>query len=105
MDEEHDSSFKQQDGLRYSARDVAIFRANQRGVPIVLGSATPSLESWYNAQSGRYQLLKLTQRAVQPATLPIVRCMDITKLPLHDRPERAPAHCASKRACNARNKA
>ncbi|MGE5758672.1 MAG: primosomal protein N', partial [Sideroxydans sp.] len=84
VDEEHDSSFKQQDGLRYSARDVAIFRANQRGVPIVLGSATPSLESWYNAQSGRYKLLKLTQRAVQPATLPTVRCMDITKLPLHE---------------------
>jgi primosomal protein N' (replication factor Y) len=84
VDEEHDSSFKQQDGLRYSARDVAIFRANQRGVPIVLGSATPSLESWFNAQSGRYKLLKLTQRAVQPATLPTVRCMDITKLPLQD---------------------
>ena len=84
VDEEHDSSFKQQDGLRYSARDVAIFRANQRCVPIVLGSATPSLESWYNAQSGRYKLLKLTQRAVQPATLPTVRCMDITKLPLHE---------------------
>jgi len=84
VDEEHDPSFKQQDGLRYSARDVAIFRANQRGVPIVLGSATPSLESWYNAQSGRYKLLKLTQRAVQPATLPVVRCMDITQLPLQD---------------------
>lgn len=84
VDEEHDASFKQQDGLRYSARDVAIFRANQRGVPIALGSATPSLESWYNAQSGRYRLLKLTQRAVQPATLPIVRCMDITKVPLQE---------------------
>ena len=84
VDEEHDPSLKQQDGLRYSARDVAIFRANQRGVPIVLGSATPSLESWFNAQSGRYKLLKLTQRAVQPATLPVVRCMDITRLPLLD---------------------
>jgi len=84
VDEEHDPSFKQQDGLRYSARDVAIFRASQRGVPIVLGSATPSLESWYNAQSGRYRLLKLTQRAVQPATLPTVRCMDISNLPLQE---------------------
>ena len=84
VDEEHDASFKQQDGLRYSARDVAIFRANQRGVPIVLGSATPSLESWYNAQSGRYHLLKLTQRAVQPATLPTVRCLDVSKLPLQE---------------------
>ena len=51
VDEEHDSSFKQQDGLRYSARDVAIFRANQRGVPIVLGSATPSLESYTTCES------------------------------------------------------
>ncbi|MDD2699887.1 MAG: primosomal protein N' [Sideroxydans sp.] len=84
VDEEHDPSFKQQDGLRYSARDVAIFRASQRNVPIVLGSATPSLESWHNAQSGRYKLLTLTQRAVQPATLPKVRCMDITQLPLHE---------------------
>ncbi|GAB1233149.1 primosomal protein N' [Ferrigenium sp. UT4] len=84
VDEEHDASFKQQDGLRYSARDVAIFRASQRGVPIVLGSATPSLESWHNAQSGRYRLLQLTQRAVQPATLPVVRCLDITQLPLQE---------------------
>src|SRR5574340_1039618 len=59
VDEEHDGSFKQQDGLRYSARDVAIFRASQRGVPIVLGSATPSLESYHNAQSGRYRMLKI----------------------------------------------
>ncbi|MDH2917526.1 MAG: primosomal protein N' [Gallionella sp.] len=84
VDEEHDASFKQQDGLRYSARDVAIFRANQRGIPIVLGSATPSLESWHNAQSGRYILLKLTQRAVQPATLPTVRCLDVGQLPLQE---------------------
>jgi primosomal protein N' (replication factor Y) len=84
VDEEHDSSFKQQDGLRYSARDVAIFRANQRGVPIVLGSATPSLESYYNAQSGRYQLLKLTQRAAAEAQLPQVRCLNISNIPMQD---------------------
>jgi primosomal protein N' (replication factor Y) len=76
VDEEHDASFKQQDGLRYSARDVAIFRANQRGVPIVLGSATPSLESYYNAQSGRYRLLQLTERAMATAQLPTVRCIN-----------------------------
>ena len=76
VDEEHDASFKQQDGLRYSARDVAIFRANQRGVPIVLGSATPSLESYYNAQSGRYRLLQLTERALAAARLPSVRCIN-----------------------------
>ncbi|MBI5436779.1 MAG: primosomal protein N' [Nitrosomonadales bacterium] len=78
VDEEHDASFKQQDGLRYSARDVAIFRANQRGVPIVLGSATPSLESYYNAQTGRYRLLQLTERAVAQAQLPAVRCINIS---------------------------
>ncbi len=78
VDEEHDSSFKQQDGLRYSARDVAIFRANQRGVPIVLGSATPSLESYHNARSGRYRLLRLTQRAAADAKLPEVHCINIS---------------------------
>ena len=75
VDEEHDASFKQQDGLRYSARDVAIFRASQRGVPIVLGSATPSLESFHNAQTGRYQMLTLQQRANASARLPTVRCI------------------------------
>lgn len=76
VDEEHDASFKQQDGLRYSARDVAIFRASQRGVPIVLGSATPSLESYYNAQSGRYRLLQLPERALTSARLPTISCIN-----------------------------
>ena len=80
VDEEHDSSFKQQDGLRYSARDVAIFRANQRGIPVVLGSATPSLESYYNAHSGRYRLLRLTQRAAAQACLPEVHCINISNV-------------------------
>jgi primosomal protein N' (replication factor Y) len=83
VDEEHDSSFKQQDGLRYSARDVAIFRASQHGVPIVLGSATPSLESYHNAQSGRYQMLKLTGRALAEARLPAVRCVNINQTVMH----------------------
>jgi primosomal protein N' (replication factor Y) len=73
VDEEHDASYKQQDGLRYSARDVAIFRASQGKAPIVLGSATPSLETWHNARSGRYQLLKLPERALESARLPEVR--------------------------------
>ena len=55
IDEEHDLSFKQQDGFRYHARDVAVWRARQLGIPIVLGSATPSFESLYNAERGRYQ--------------------------------------------------
>lgn len=84
VDEEHDSSFKQQDGLRYSARDVAIFRASQNGVPIVLGSATPSLESYHNAQSGRYPLLKLTGRAQAEAKLPRVNCININQSVMKD---------------------
>ncbi len=76
VDEEHDGSFKQQEGLRYSARDVAIYRARMRNVPIVLGSATPSLETWHNARAGRFRLLRLTQRAVAAAALPTVRAID-----------------------------
>jgi primosomal protein N' (replication factor Y) len=84
VDEEHDSSFKQQDGLRYSARDVAIIRASQSGVPIVLGSATPSLESYHNAQHGRYQLLRLTGRAQTDARLPKVDCININQTVMTD---------------------
>ncbi len=83
VDEEHDASFKQQEGMRYSARDVAVWRAKQRGVPILLGSATPSLESWAAAQSGRYQLLELSCRAVA-AALPEVRCVDVRREKLQD---------------------
>ncbi|MDR2016529.1 MAG: primosomal protein N' [Burkholderiales bacterium] len=70
VDEEHDPSFKQQDNVRYHARDLAVWRARARQVPIVLGSATPSLESYHHAQSGRYQHLRIQQRAESQATLP-----------------------------------
>ena len=83
VDEEHDPSFKQQEGMRYSARDVAVWRAKQRGVPIVLGSATPSLETWAAAQSGRYRLLELSCRAVAEA-MPAVRCVDTRREKLQD---------------------
>ncbi|MGH8352921.1 MAG: replication restart helicase PriA, partial [Pseudomonas sp.] len=63
IDEEHDASYKQQEGLRYHARDLALVRARQENIPILLGSATPSLESLHNAHAGRYALLRLTQRA------------------------------------------
>jgi len=63
VDEEHDASFKQQDGARYHGRDVAVLRARHHDVPIVLGSATPSLESLNNVEAGRYTLLTLPQRA------------------------------------------
>jgi primosomal protein N' (replication factor Y) (superfamily II helicase) len=70
VDEEHDPSFKQQDGVRYHGRDVAVWRARQRRVPVVLGSATPSLETLMHAQRGRYRWLKLPRRAAIPAQLP-----------------------------------
>jgi len=84
IDEEHDPSFKQQDGMRYSARDVAVFRAHQLGIPILLGSATPSLESWANAQSKRYGLLTLHQRANPEASLPAVHVLDTRKMALQE---------------------
>ena len=76
MDEEHDLSYKQQDGFRYSARDLLVQRAFIQQVPVVLGSATPSLETLANAKSGRYQWLKLKQRAAG-ALMPAVRLLDI----------------------------
>ncbi len=74
IDEEHDGSFKQSDGFRYSARDIAIVRARQHDVPIILGSATPSLESYFNATSGRYRLSVLERRIGAP--LPLIECVD-----------------------------
>ena len=75
VDEEHDGSYKQQEGLRYSARDVAVRRAQSLAIPVVLGSATPSLESYSNARDGRYALVTLRGRATG-ATLPRVRTVD-----------------------------
>ena len=83
VDEEHDASFKQQDGVRYQARDVAIYRAKQESIACILGSATPSLESYYNAQRGRYQKIQLTQRATNVA-LPSIELFDTNKLPSSD---------------------
>lgn len=83
VDEEHDASFKQQDGVRYSARDLAIWRAHQQNCPIVLGSATPSLESFHHAMAGRYRLLSLPVRAVAEAP-PIVRTIDTRREKLQE---------------------
>ena len=74
VDEEHDASFKQQEGLRYSARDLAVLRAKHRQVPVVLGSATPSLETYASALAGRYRLAQLPSRA--HSQLPSIRCVD-----------------------------
>ncbi|NUS59912.1 MAG: primosomal protein N', partial [Lysobacter sp.] len=81
IDEEHDGSYKQQDGIRYHARDFALVRGKALGVPVVLGSATPSLESLHNAQSGRYTHVRLSQRAGD-AKPPTVRVLDVRKRPL-----------------------
>lgn len=83
IDEEHDSSFKQQDGFRYHARDVAIVRAQRENIPIVLGSATPSLESLRNTDSGRYQRLSLNLRAGK-AQAPNIHLLDIAKEKLQE---------------------
>ena len=79
VDEEHDPSYKQQEGLRYSARDLAIWRARQLNIPVVLGSATPSLETWQGAQSGRYRLSGLRERAVKNAVLPVVKIINLER--------------------------
>ncbi|MDO4695018.1 MAG: primosomal protein N', partial [Eikenella sp.] len=79
VDEEHDTSFKQDSELRYQARDLAVWRAQQAGCAAVLGSATPSLESWHKAQSGRYTLLTLPERARAESRLPAVRLLDVRR--------------------------
>jgi primosomal protein N' (replication factor Y) len=84
VDEEHDASYRQMEGVRYSARDVAIYRAHQLKIPIVLGSATPSLETWHNARSGRYGLHRLAQRAVSGSVLPTVQLIDVQKNAVQD---------------------
>lgn len=83
LDEEHDLSFKQQDSLRYSARDTAIMRAKQLNIPVVLGSATPSLESLYNVQHKRYQLLSLPER-VTPVKSVAINTIDMRQQPLQE---------------------
>ena len=84
VDEEHDPSYKQQEGARYSARDLAVWRGRQAGVPVLLGSATPSLESWFNATpapegSGRYRRLTM-QRRIGDGVLPAVRLLDLQRV-------------------------
>src|SRR5580765_387732 len=76
VDEEQDMSFKQRDGVRYSARDLAITRAHIADAPVVLCSATPSLETFQHASSDKYRLISLTRRAIHAATLPAVHLVD-----------------------------
>jgi len=83
IDEEHDLSFKQQDGFRYSARDLAIVRARHENIPVILGSATPSLESLMNAEQQRYQLLELPERA-GVASQPVMNLIDLRQKKLDE---------------------
>jgi len=80
VDEEHDPSFKQQEGARYSARDLAVYRGRLEGVPVLLGSATPSLETWQRTLEGRYRRLTLARR-IGGGALPVVRIVDMDQLP------------------------
>jgi len=84
IDEEHDGSFKQQDGFRYSARDLAVLRAREESIPVVLGSATPSLETLHNARLGRYQHLTLRQRPAAASANARFRLLDISGQALED---------------------
>jgi primosomal protein N' (replication factor Y) len=88
VDEEHDDSYKQDDGVRYNARDVAVVVGRRHGCPVVLASATPSLETWANAKSGRYGLLRLPRRAT-PRPVPSVELVDMTAWPS---PKDGPRH-------------
>tara|TARA_R110002074_G_scaffold16182_5_gene54362 strand:+ start:483 stop:2765 length:2283 start_codon:yes stop_codon:yes gene_type:complete len=81
VDEEHDSSYKQGEGFRYSGRDVAVYRAYLNHCPVILGSATPSLESYHNALGGKYQLIRLEERAGK-ALAPSISLLDIRSRPL-----------------------
>jgi primosomal protein N' (replication factor Y) len=99
VDEEHDASYKQQEGARYSARDLAVYRAHLERVPVLLGSATPSLETWQHALSGRYRRVALNAR-IGGAALPRVRLFDMGTLPQVKGPppalaRRCSVHCGS----------
>ena len=83
VDEEHDDSYKQDDGVRYHARDLAVVRAHMAGCSVVLGSATPSLESWHNAQTGAYGLLQLLERPT-PRPVPVIELVDMNAEPKVD---------------------
>jgi primosomal protein N' (replication factor Y) len=89
VDEEHDPSFKQQEGARYSARDLAVYRGRLEQVPVVLGSATPSLETWQRGLEGRYRRVSMPTR-IGGGVMPEVRLLDMTQQP-RERGENAPA--------------
>jgi len=84
LDEEHDASFKQQEGFRYHARDLSLVRAKNKNIPVLLGSATPSFESLENVSRGQFSLLTLTERGAAGATPPKVSLLDVCRRPMED---------------------
>ncbi|MCW8933124.1 MAG: primosomal protein N' [Gammaproteobacteria bacterium] len=84
LDEEHDASFKQQEGFRYHARDLSLVRAKNKNIPVLLGSATPSFESLENVARGQFSLLTLTERGAAGATPPKVSLLDVCRRPMED---------------------
>jgi len=80
VDEEHDPSYRQQEGARWSGRDLAVARGRIEQIPVLLGSATPSLETWHNAATGRYHRVNLPRRAVAQSILPAVRLIDMARI-------------------------
>jgi primosomal protein N' (replication factor Y) len=80
VDEEHDPAYKQEDGIRYNGRDVAVMRAKLAACPVVLGSATPAMETFHNGRSGRYRILELPER-VEARPLPAVDVVDLRRVP------------------------
>ena len=96
VDEEHDSSYKQEEGVRYHGRDVAVLRAKQQGCPIILGSATPSLESYENCRQGRYRLLEIHRR-VADRPLPKIETIDLRRRLFGDGPSPKPKNAAAVR--------
>ncbi|MEQ1507170.1 MAG: primosomal protein N', partial [Myxococcota bacterium] len=87
VDEEHDDSYKQDEGVPYHARDLAVVLAQRHRCPVVLASATPALETWYNAISGRYRLLRLPKRAT-PRPVPAIEVVDLSALDVPEGVER-----------------
>jgi primosomal protein N' (replication factor Y) len=77
VDEEHDLSYKQQEGVRYSARDLAVWRGKKLNIPVVLASATPSLETWFHALEKRYETLSLKERAAKNTKPPLIQILDL----------------------------
>jgi primosomal protein N' (replication factor Y) len=100
VDEEHDASFKQQEGLRYSARDAAVYRAKLAGCPVILGTATPSLETWHNWTQGRYERLEMAERASPGARLPTVKTVDLKHDPAEQGFSRQILDAIAKRLAN-----